>query len=363
MTTGAGRDFPQFPTVQTYSSDRQANKNSHLNQSLYASCTREYATSTAILIVPAINTIASLFLDNLLHLRPLPKPNDCSSDDHNRCLILQHSHLPPKMATQTVTELQAIPSRKSHEPPAAAEAAPTAFTADDTTTTTTVVLSKTRAVIVITQLLGLSLFSSFCNGIIVVGLPSIATTLHLQEGLLLWPTSVFYLTAGSCLLMAGSIADVAGAKRVNLMGSFLGAAFALACGLARTGGEFIAFRALQGVANAIIVPSSISIISTSVEDGRPRNMGFGCLGFAGPIGFSLGLVLGGVFVDSTGWRPAFYLAGAASFVLFLTSIWTLPQDARPRSGQSIWKRLASEIDWVGAILASTGLATLSYVLA
>ncbi|KAI8625242.1 MFS general substrate transporter [Xylariaceae sp. FL1651] len=275
------------------------------------------------------------------------------------------------MATQIATELQtlesttlgtnfyvAVTSRKSHERPA--KAPPATLTADDKTAT---VLSKSRAVIVITQLLGLSLFSSFCNGVVVVALPAIANTLHLQESLLLWPTSVFYLTAGSCLLIAGSIADVAGPKSVNMVGALLGAAFALGCGLARTGGELIAFRALQGIANAIIVPSSISIISASVEHGRPRNLGFACLGFAGPIGFSLGLVLGGVFVDSIGWRPAFYLAGAASFILVLMGIWALPRDARPRSGRSIWKRLASEVDWVGAVLASTGLATLSYVFA
>ena len=46
VTTGAGRDFPQFPTVYIHSTatDRQVNHNSHLSQSLYASCTREYAT-------------------------------------------------------------------------------------------------------------------------------------------------------------------------------------------------------------------------------------------------------------------------------------------------------------------------------
>ena len=46
VTTGAGRDFPQFPTVQIHSiaRDRQVNHNSHLNQSLHASCTRDYAT-------------------------------------------------------------------------------------------------------------------------------------------------------------------------------------------------------------------------------------------------------------------------------------------------------------------------------
>ncbi|OTA92373.1 hypothetical protein M434DRAFT_396468 [Hypoxylon sp. CO27-5] len=275
------------------------------------------------------------------------------------------------MATQMVTELQifepyvAASSRKSHEPEAEAlPTLPTPLTVENTANETgETTLSKTRTAIVIAQLLGVSLFSSFCNGVIVVGLPAMATTLHLQEGLLVWPTSVFYLTAGSCLLIAGSIADVVGPKRVNLFGSLLGAAVALACGLAQTGGELITFRALQGVSNAIIVPSSISIISTSLEDGRPRNIGFGCLGFSAPVGFSLGLVLGGVFVDSTGWRPAFYLAGAAGFALFLIGIWALPHDTVPSTRHSIWKGLASEIDWVGAILASTGLATLSYVFA
>ena len=50
VTIGAGRDFPQFPTVQIHSTgtDRQVNHNSHLNQSLHASCTREYATDGVV---------------------------------------------------------------------------------------------------------------------------------------------------------------------------------------------------------------------------------------------------------------------------------------------------------------------------
>ncbi|OJJ42468.1 hypothetical protein ASPZODRAFT_76869 [Penicilliopsis zonata CBS 506.65] len=219
-------------------------------------------------------------------------------------------------------------------------------------------LSPPQTVLVVIQLLGLSLFSSFCNGVIVVGLPTIAASLDIPDRLLLWPTSAFYLTAGSCLLIAGSVADVVGAKPVNLGGAFLSAVCAVACGLARTGGEIIAFRALQGVTNAIIVPSSIAIISTQVPQGPRRNLGFACLGLAGPLGFSLGLVLGGVFVDGVGWRAAFYLAGAISFALFLVGIWALP-DARPcGSGE----RLLKEIDWTGAILLSAGLAILSYVL-
>ncbi|GAB7355455.1 hypothetical protein MBLNU459_g5958t2 [Dothideomycetes sp. NU459] len=188
---------------------------------------------------------------------------------------------------------------------------------------TATVLSKGRATIIISQLIGLQLFTSFCNGIVVVGLPAIARTLDLKAGLLLWPTSVFYLTAGSCLMLAGSLADVMGTRPMMLAANVLLVASALGCGLARTGGELIAFRGLQGVTSAMAVPASVSIISTSVAYGRPRNLGFACLGFSGPLGFLIGLVLGGVFVDTVGWRPAFYLAAATSFVLCVIGLWVL----------------------------------------
>ncbi|KAK4663760.1 uncharacterized protein QC763_503090 [Podospora pseudopauciseta] len=224
-------------------------------------------------------------------------------------------------------------------------------------------LPKGRAIIVTTQLCGLLFFSSFCNGIIVIALPAMHSELGLQESLLVWPTSSYYLTAGSCLLLAGSIADVVGVKKVNLVGSFLSSIFALACGLAQTEGQIIAFRALQGITNAIIAPSAISIISNSVAEGRPRNMGFACLGFSQPLGFSLGLVLTGVMTDTVGWRPAFYLVAACSIVLFTIGIWSLPQDIHSSGSQSVLRRLGGEIDWIGVGLASMGLAMFSYVLA
>ncbi|KAM0251903.1 hypothetical protein ACHAQJ_007965 [Trichoderma viride] len=225
-----------------------------------------------------------------------------------------------------------------------------------------IIHSKFQATLVIAQLLGLNLFSSFCNGVVVVGLPAMAASLSIDEGLLVWPTSVFYLTAGSCLLLAGSITDVVGTKTMSLIGAFFAAVSAMACGLAQDGGQLIAFRALQGITNAIIVPSSVSIISTSLDEGRPRNLGFACLGFAGPIGFSLGLVLGGVFVDSTGWRTAFYLAAATTFALFVVGVWALPKDVvRPRN--SGWSKIRKEIDIIGAFVGTTSLSMLSYVLA
>lgn len=272
------------------------------------------------------------------------------------------------MATKVLTEPQSVelPPVQAGGSPAAASAEalsdPSSGSSPAGDAKTAIIHSRFRATLVVAQLLGLNLFSSFCNGVVVVGLPAMAASLHIDEGLLVWPTSVFYLTAGSCLLLAGSIADVVGTKTMSLVGAFTAAVSAMACGLARSSGQLIAFRALQGVTNAIIVPSSVSIVSTGLEEGRPRNLGFACLGFAGPIGFSLGLVLGGVFADRTGWRAAFYLAAATTFALFLAGVWALPKDAvRPR--KSVWSSILKEIDIIGALIGTASLVMLSYVLA
>lgn len=225
-------------------------------------------------------------------------------------------------------------------------------------------LDRRRSWNVVTQLAGINFITSFSNGLLTVGLPAMAADLALHESLLVWPSSVYALTSGTCLLLAGSVADVVGPRSVNLTGGFFLSCFILASGLSRTGIELIMFRAMQGIASALVVPSSFSIVSTSVEQGKPRNIGFACLGLAMPLGFSLGLVLGGVFISSLGWRVGYYIGGALSFLFWLVGIFALPAGVVAHPIELTMKRrLATEIDWIGAALASTCLATFSYVLA
>lgn len=230
-------------------------------------------------------------------------------------------------------------------------------------TPTRATLSNKRAAIVIVQLAGINFITSFSHGLLTIGLPVIARGLQLEEGLLVWPVSVFALTSGSCLLIAGSFADIIGSRQCNLVGSIFLAGAIIACGVAQNGQQLIAFRALEGIASALAVPSSISIISTSVQSGRPRNIGFATLGLAQPLGYSAGLVLGGVLISGIGWRSGFYIGGAISFLFSFVGIWTIPASPKDLSGASVWTRLAREPDWVGACMASTCIALISYVLA
>lgn len=160
-----------------------------------------------------------------------------------------------------------------------------------------------------------------------VSIPRIAADLNIQPQLYYWPLSVYGLKSGSCLLIAGAVADVVGSRPIFLAGCFLLGCFVLACGLTRTGIELIMFRAMQGIAVALCLPTSVGILTNAVPSGKRRNVGFACMGLGQPLGFSLGLVLGGVFVDTVGWRAGWCMCAGAIMVCLLIGLWTIPADS------------------------------------
>jgi MFS family permease len=146
-----------------------------------------------------------------------------------------------------------------------------------------------------------------------------------------------------------------------LTGSALQSVFTVACGLSRTGGQLIVFRGFAGVASSFCLPSAVSIITSTFPVGKRRNIAFAFMGGGQPIGFSIGLTLGGVFAETIGWQWGFHIAAIVNSVIFFLALWGLPKS---NDQQSItWSRVVNEIDWVGATVASTSLALLSYVLA
>ncbi|KAJ5458603.1 hypothetical protein N7475_009991 [Penicillium sp. IBT 31633x] len=223
-------------------------------------------------------------------------------------------------------------------------------------------LPRSSAVIVITALSGITFVGSMSTGLLTIGLPTIARDLSLPDNLLLWPVSVYALANGCCLLLAGSMADFLGNRIINLIGCSLLGAFILACGVAQTGIQIIIFRTLQGIATSMCLPTAFSIMTDAMPTGRRRNIGFACLGLGQPMGFSVGLVLGGIFQGSSlGWRFGYYLCAGITTVLSAVSFFKLPKD-KERDPIS-WSRLRSEIDWIGILLSSSSLGIISYVFA
>lgn len=173
------------------------------------------------------------------------------------------------------------------------------------------------------------------------------------------------------LLLSGSIADALGARFMYLLGSILQSGFILGCGLSRNATEIILFRGLSGIAIAFCLPSAVSIITSSLE-GKRRDFAFAAMGGGQPVGFSVGLALGGVLTDTIGWRWGFYISAIFNTAVLAIAFWGLPASIDKDLGEEgtvgltwlqKWQRVKTEIDWVGAIIASTSLAMLSYVFA
>jgi MFS family permease len=176
------------------------------------------------------------------------------------------------------------------------------------------------------------------------------------------PISMYALANGCTLLISGSVSDVVGSREIFLLGCFLQSIFSMACGLSQTGPQLISFRVLSGLATSLCLPSAVSIISENFPSGKLRNIAFSLMGGGQPIGFGIGLTLGGVFADTVGWPWGFHAVAIINTVVLVLGIWQLPmkdKNALPVS----WKRLAFDVDWVGALTASPSLALLSYVLA
>lgn len=222
-------------------------------------------------------------------------------------------------------------------------------------------VSKANGVTVIVTLAGISFLNTMGSGILIAALPTMARDVGLAQGLMLWPASVYALAAGALLLIFGAVADVVGAKLMWVTGSFLFIAFTLGVGFAQTGIQLILFRTFQGVAIAMCLPTAVSLITNTFPRGTWRNTAFAMNGMGQPLGYSLGLVLGGVFTDTIGWRWAYYLMAIINTFLSVASIWSLPE-VRHHTDRKWTTRLANDIDWVGALLMSVGLALLFYVL-
>ena len=214
----------------------------------------------------------------------------------------------------------------------------------------------------IATLAGISFLNTMGSGILISALPRIAHDIGLSEGFLLWPASVYALAAGCLLPICGAVADVVGVKIVWVTGSFLYVVFSVAVGLSQTGVQMILFRTFHGASISMCLPTAVSLITNIFPKGTWRNVAFASNGMGQPLGYSVGLILGGVFTDTIGWRWSFFVSAIINFCISVASIWALPNIRMP-SEKSWSRRLVEDIDWLGACIMSAALGILLYVLA
>ena len=230
-------------------------------------------------------------------------------------------------------------------------------------------VSTGRTVAIITCITSITGISNLLGGLLTVSIPVIAADLHIPPELQLWPAAAFALVCGCTLLPCGAIADVLGCRRACLLGGLFQATSALGAGLATTSTQLIALRGAAGLAASFCLPGAVGVTAHAfpiTSNPRRRSVAFAAMGGGQAVGFGLGLALGGVFSDTVGWRWGFYTAALLNGAVLALALWALPPGVDVDSGplgQTGLTRLAWDVDYVGALLSSTSLALLSYVLA
>ena len=165
----------------------------------------------------------------------------------------------------------------------------------------------------------LSLFIFGVDSTIVnVALPSIQRDLHAPVSGLQWTVDAYTVVIASVLILAGSTADRFGRRKVFQIGLATFTLGSLLCSLAPGLGWLVAFRMLQAVGGSMMNPVAVSIIANTFTDPRERARAIGIWGGVFGLALAAGPPLGGVLVDSVGWRGIFWVnipVGVAAIVL------------------------------------------------
>src|SRR5438876_7889858 len=159
--------------------------------------------------------------------------------------------------------------------------------------------------------------------IVNVALPSIKTQLHFSQAGLQWVVTAYAILFGGALLLGGRLADLLGRRRLFIAGVALFSVSSLLSGLAWSEGALITFRALQGLGGALIAPAALSILITTFQEGRERNLALGIWGAASGSGAAAGVLLGGVLTSSFGWSWIFFVNIPVGVLLLGLSPWLL----------------------------------------
>jgi len=186
-----------------------------------------------------------------------------------------------------------------------------------------------------------------------VALPSIGRELHAGVSGLQWTIDAYTLVLASLLMLSGSTADRVGRRRTFQTGLAIFTLGSLLCSLAPGLGWLVAFRMLQAVGGSMLNPVAMSIITNTFIEPGERARAIGVWGGVVGLSMALGPVVGGLLVESVGWRGIFWVnipVGIAAIVL--TALF-VPESKAPR---------ARRIDPVGQFLVIVLLASLVYGL-
>ena len=184
------------------------------------------------------------------------------------------------------------------------------------------------------------------NTVLNVALPTLVRDLNATSTQLQWILDSYALVFGGLLLVAGSLADRVGRKRTFLAGLVAFAGGSAWAAFSGSVGVLIAARASMGIGAALMMPSTLSIITDMFRDGGQRQRAIGFWAGTSGLGFALGPIVGGLLLAHFWWGSVFLINVPIAAVGLLCALPLVPDSRNPA---------ALRPDVAGAVLSIAGL--------
>jgi EmrB/QacA subfamily drug resistance transporter len=189
--------------------------------------------------------------------------------------------------------------------------------------------------------------------VVAVALPAIGRNLHAGFQALQWTVTGYTLTLAALILLAGSLSDRWGRRRVFLVGLGWFTLASVLCAAAPSIGWLIAARAVQGIGGALMTPASLAIIEAAFQPGdRTRAIGTWA-GFSG-VSAAIAPFLGGWLLEAGSWRLIFLINVPVAAATAWMTRRHVPESRDPSASGSA--------DWPGALAGVVALAAITYAI-
>ncbi|MEU0603741.1 MFS transporter [Streptomyces sp. NPDC006393] len=214
-------------------------------------------------------------------------------------------------------------------------------------------LSHRRRLLVLAICCMSLLIVSLDNTVLNVALPSLQRDFHATTSGLQWTIDAYTLVLASLLMLAGSTADRIGRRRVFMTGLVVFGIGSLLCSLAPNLELLVVFRMVQAVGGSMLNPVAMSIITNTFTDPRERARAIGAWGAVVGISMAAGPLVGGLLVESVGWRSIFWVNLPVALAALLLTLRFVPESRAPK---------ARRPDPVGQVLVIALFGALTYAI-
>jgi EmrB/QacA subfamily drug resistance transporter len=191
------------------------------------------------------------------------------------------------------------------------------------------------------------------NTVLNVALPALVRSLGATSTDLQWIVDAYVLVFAGLLLAAGSVADRFGRKWTFVAGLVAFAGCSIWAAFSGSVGMLIAARASMGVGGALIMPSTLALITNMYSDPRERQRAFGLWAATTGAGVALGPIIGGLLLAHFAWGSVFLINVPIAAVALVLAFPFIPNSRNPQAGRP---------DLLGALLSISGLGLLLWAI-